>query len=107
MPTKDPTQRKLMLRLPTDLYLWLHKTSVIERRTKTAIIAEAVAWAQTLTDRTALHEVEMSDGPRRTTSFDLPGPVYLWLRLEASTEEWSSNELAIRVLVAWCQQRAV
>lgn len=97
----DEPRRKLMLRIPMELYQWLHRTSVKERRTKTAILSEAVAWAQALSDRASLKLIELSEGPRRTTSFDFPEPVYLWLRIEAAVEGWSSNELALRVLTAW------
>lgn len=98
-----PGHRPFTLRCPMDLYRWLHRTSVLKGRTKTALMADAVDWV-----RAQPHWVERlrtvaigDNGRRRSSTFDWPEETYLWLRIESSEHGWSTNELAIRALLAW------
>lgn len=101
-----PDSRQFMVRFPIDLYRWLHRTSVLENRTKTTLMVNAVRWVQARPDwPDQLHRVELPEGARRATSFDLPREIHAWLRIEASDQGWSATELAARALEAWRQQR--
>ena len=101
-----PGRRQFMVRLPADLYRWLHQTSVLEARTKTALMVDAVTWVREMPQWPQhLRTVRISDDPRRVTSFDLPPEIHAWLRLESSEEHWSANELAARTLEAWRRER--
>lgn len=91
-----------MVRFPLELYRWLHRTSVLERRTKAMLMVDAVTWIRSLPEwQDHLQTIELPDGSRRATSFDLPFDVHAWLRIEASDQGWSATELAARALEAW------
>lgn len=102
-----PGRRPLTLRFPYDLHRWLHRTSVMEGRTKTALLAEAVTWIQSRSQWPDLLRsvVLPDDEAQRSSTFDLPPEVYVWLRLESLDVGWSANELAMRTLVAWRTER--
>lgn len=94
-------RRQLMLRLPDEVYQWMHETSVLVRRSKAGILAEAITWAQALDNRNPLREVAIPEGARYATSIYLPQSLYLWVRIESAKEHWSANEFATRILLAW------
>lgn len=104
MNASEP-RRQLMLRLPPSLAEWLHRHSVLEHRTKTEILVEAIGWAQALPTRERLRAVPTpSDDPsdeRRVVSYRVPKSLHTWCRIEAYPEEWTTNELVTRVLLAW------
>lgn len=98
-----PGRRPLTLRFPLDLYRWLHRTSVVEGRTKTTLLTDAVEWVQSVPGWSDhLRSVSLpNDDSRRSSTFDLPPEVYIWLRVESLDAGWSANELALRSLAAW------
>ena len=103
----QPNRRSFTLRFPMELYNWLHRTSVLERATKTDLVKNAVDWTRAQprwADQLRAITVDV-EGPRRTTSLDWPEETYVWLRIESSEHGWSSNELAIRALMAWRTHR--
>ncbi len=102
-----PGRQQMMVRLPEDLYRWLHRTSVLQNRRKTHLMTEAVRWIQSRPDwADHLHHTAWDpNNPRRISTFDLPRDIHTWLRLEASEQRWSANELAGRVLQAWRNQQ--
>lgn len=102
-----PGRRPLTLRFPLDLYRWLHRTSVLEARTKTMLLTDAVAWVRSRPGWAEhLRSVPLpNDDSRRSSTFDLPPEVYVWLRMESLDAGWSANELAVRSLAAWRAHR--
>lgn len=102
-----PDRQQLMVRLPADLYRWLHRTSVLERQSKLDIALEAIRWIQSQKDGPGrLREVALAaDAGRRSTAFELPREIHAWLRIESSEYHWSANEFVTRILTAWRKER--